>query len=773
MGTATAASVADGLRRRLRTVVYLSGLASKLREGVRHMEPAMSKLHLKLLFMALQKRSLEMFFGAEMREIKQVLYEVEDLMDDLEGRFGSCPGKKVTLFWSPSSLLWHITMAHRIKVISGKLDRVAEASFMSSLFLLACPNAEQPEEVVKFHEATHVGRYHEKKEIKGLGKTSLARLVFIDKEEAWDFDLRIWISLGKDWDLKKIARCIISEANKSVEKKSSQFGMDDKIEGNLELMKINVREILNSNNCLIVLDNLWSLYHGQLDDLKKMLTPIEKCTKVIVTTHSEKTAELMRTVPPYRLGCLSEDDSSAIFSRKAFGNGDAVADSRYTKFGKDIVKRCKGIPLLAQSLGSLVHGQDIDTWLAARDEQLWKLEDRFAPKAKLFTSFKEIYYSLPLELKPCFLYLSVFPKGSNIDKDALIRQWIALDLLRSPHGIIPAHIVGEQYIRDLVSISFLQTLDKSLITEIKCTNARVILQMHDLVHEFVRYIARDDLLVLDYRKALDEGSRRFSCRYAVLANCSGQSLVHKDLIMRSKVVCFRYCEATEQIADAFSILQHTRILDLSGCPFVELPTSISQLKNLRYLNASNSQIKTLPNEMSSLTNLESLVLAKTCIEMVPSFIGSFQNLKYFNLHGCEKVQKLAPSLGGLKSLEHLNLSYCSEIGDLPASLCCLEELRLLNLSGCTKLQTLPDQLGNLKCLQDLNLEGCSRLKQLPNSLGDLKFLMSLNLSGCCELQEIPESIQRLHALRPHRFKSKVFNNNQMASDNSLSCGPVA
>lgn len=225
-----------------------------------------------------------------------------------------------------------------------------------------------------------------------------------------DFDLRIWISLDKNLDLKEIATRIISETNKSLGERISQVSMNDQIKDNFELIKNDVQEILHNTSCLLVLDNLLCIDENWLNNFMEMLGAKLKCTKVIVTTSSEIVAELMHTVPSYKLGCLSEDDCWAIFCEKAFGNRDAVVDSQYIEIGRKIVKRCMGIPMLAQYLGSMVHNQGMNTWLSARDDELWKLEEKLSLQAKVFSSFKEIYYRMPQAIKSCFLYLSVFPR---------------------------------------------------------------------------------------------------------------------------------------------------------------------------------------------------------------------------------------------------------------------------------------------------------------------------------------------------------------------------
>lgn len=113
----------------------------------------------------------------------------------------------------------------------------------------------------------------------------------------------------------------------------------------------------------------------------------------------------------------------------------------------------------------MVQNQDMETWLAAGNDELWELVERHSLEREVFSSFKQIYYDMSLMLKSCFLYLSVFPRGSDIDKDELIRQWIALDLINSSrHGTLPAFLHGEMFIEALVSRSFLQIVNTSLVS---------------------------------------------------------------------------------------------------------------------------------------------------------------------------------------------------------------------------------------------------------------------------------------------------------------------
>ncbi|KAM0866362.1 hypothetical protein ACQ4PT_042679 [Festuca glaucescens] len=261
---------------------------------------------------------------------------------------------------------------------------------------------------------------------------------------------RIWVhvSMG-NVSLEKIGRDIVSQTT-------------ERIEGNMQLQSIKnvVQTILNKYSCLIVLDSLWAK-DEEVNGLKQMLlTGRQTESKIIVTTHSDKVANRMSTSPPYNLSALSEDDCLKIFSQRAMtGHSDPL----FREYGDEIVRRCDGTPLVANFLGSVVNAQRQrhEIWQAAKDKEMWKIEEDY-PEDKispLFPSFKIVYYNMPHELRLCFVYCSIFPKGSPIDKKKLIQQWIALDMIESRHGTLPLDVTAEKYIDELKAIYFLQAVE--------------------------------------------------------------------------------------------------------------------------------------------------------------------------------------------------------------------------------------------------------------------------------------------------------------------------
>jgi Leucine-rich repeat (LRR) protein len=432
--------------------------------------------------------------------------------------------------------------------------------------------------------------------------------------------------------------------------------------------------------------------------------------------------------------------------------------------------------VVANFLGSVVNAQRQRRaiWKAAKDEDMWKIEEDY-PKNKilpLFPSFKIIYYSMPHELRLCFVYCSIFPKGYAIDKKKLIQQWIALDMIESRHGTLPLDVTAEKYIDELKDIYFLQVVERPQINEGISNNSDEMLCMDNLAHDLARSVAGEDILVILDAKN-ERCHRNYDYRYAQVSASSLQSVDSKAWPSKARSLIFKTSGAELQhVSEVLSVNKYLRVLDLSGSSVKELPAPVFQLKQLRYLDASTLSITDLPPQISGFHKLQTLDLSETEVTELPAFIGNLKMLKYLNLQGCQKLQQLN-NLDLLHELQYLNLSCCPEVRRFPASLENLRKLRFLNLSECSKLPTLPYELlqsfssfssivdlnlsgfefpvlpdffGNICSLQFLNLSKCSKLGLLPQSFGQLAYLKGLNLSSCCDLK-LPESFEYLTSLQ--------------------------
>jgi hypothetical protein len=91
--------------------------------------------------------------------------------------------------------------------------------------------------------------------------------------------------------------------------------------------------------------------------------------------------------------------------------------------GKDIIKKCGGVPLAIKTLGSVLkEKRRINTCKAIKESNLWdeeNIEDR------VFASLKLSFIHLKDHLKQCFAFSFIFPKGYKFSRHCLIDQWIA------------------------------------------------------------------------------------------------------------------------------------------------------------------------------------------------------------------------------------------------------------------------------------------------------------------------------------------------------------
>ncbi|KAG1326069.1 putative disease resistance protein RGA1 [Cocos nucifera] len=244
----------------------------------------------------------------------------------------------------------------------------------------------------------------------GLGKTTIAQLVYNDSEVKERFHLFGWVCISDDFDVPRLTKAIIESLTKS----SCDLTQ-------LSTLQDTLRENVKGKRVLLVLDDDWNEQQSHWESLRIPFVAAET-VRIIVTCRNGKVAEIMQTVHPYRPGYLSPEQSWSLFRLYAFGGGDPVEQPRLADIGKQIVDRCSGLPLAVKTIGSLLrHEIDEDGWMEVLQSDLWELDKNNETLASLRLS----YNRMPAHLKPCFVYCSLFPKDYVLDRDALVRLWMA------------------------------------------------------------------------------------------------------------------------------------------------------------------------------------------------------------------------------------------------------------------------------------------------------------------------------------------------------------
>ncbi|CAO2189401.1 unnamed protein product [Urochloa humidicola] len=420
---------------------------------------------------SIEDRGVQLF----LKRLKNAMYDISDMLDELEGDTQPAERKmylKDDLLKLASMMQCCVTIAPRIK-LANKMkemrDQLKEITDQHKSFALRTGpstnqvnsnDARETSSVIKDQELI-VSRSNEKRDIMaclsdsatgkinifpiygigGIGKTTLAKMVFNDAQFA-DYT-RLWVYVSQTFDRNKIGNSIISQLSKV----ESQLT-------NWQMIHTCLVEQLARKNILIVLDDLWEDNESQLDGLKDMLIVSEnKKLVVIVTTRNKGIADSLHTIKPYKLTLLSDDSCWIIIKQKSdFEKRDDK--QQLEQIGKGIAMKCGGVALAAQSLGHMLKPLPSDEWESVMNSTIWNV-----PASKntdeVLSSLRLSYTYMPSHLKICFAYCGIFPKGHTFVEDDLIHQWNSLGFIEEPH-MFSTRQLGEQYIRQLMGLSFLQ-----------------------------------------------------------------------------------------------------------------------------------------------------------------------------------------------------------------------------------------------------------------------------------------------------------------------------
>ncbi|XVF83171.1 hypothetical protein PTKIN_Ptkin16aG0112300 [Pterospermum kingtungense] len=558
----------------------------------------------------------------------------------------------------------------------------------------------------------------------GIGKTTLAQLIYNDKRVQEWFDLKAWVSVSEEFDAFRVTKTILDEITSSCD--------DSK---NLNQLQLKLREKLLGKKFLFVLDDVWHKSYVDWENLKSSFTCGAKDSKIIVTTRDESVASIVRTVPTNHLNVLSHEDCWELFAKHAFVNTSPSMHPDLKGIGEEIVKRCNGLPLAAKALGGLLRCQlDADEWKRVLESNLWDITCDILPSLRLS------YYYLPSHLKRCFAYCSLFPKDCVIQKEELIRLWMAEGLLPVFRGNGNAEEQGNKYCKDLMLRCFFQqsSWDKSWFV------------MHDLISDLAKYVAGELFGILegsDNSCEITKSIRHLSNvqesydghkKFETLLKAKGL----RTFLTLSSVLAWPPCITNMVMDDLVTKSRCLRVLVLVNYANIEeLPEEIGDLKHLRYLNLFGTSIKCLPNSLSTLCYLQTLILFR-CFFLVtlPEDMRRLISMHYLDLRGTN-LAMMPKDMGKLKDLRMLtdfviskqNGSSINELGKLEhlrgrlAIINTNLESLVIRFYGGTRF---PEWMGrsSFSNVVSLELSDCKYCLFLP-PLGQLSSLKYLSIKG--------------------------------------------
>ncbi|XP_038688507.1 putative disease resistance protein RGA3 [Tripterygium wilfordii] len=745
-------------------------LAWGLESDLKKMEENLTTIKAVLLD-AEQKQAKNHELGLWLGRLKHLCYDAEDVLDELEyeglrrkvvKRYGS-PKIKVRRFFSSSNpLAFRFKMGHKIKGVMERLDEFADLKSKFHLTELVDYQivVRRQREITDslLRTSNVIGRDADKNIIMkflldpnvsgsgtvsvipivgigGMGKTTLAKMLYNDVRLDEYFDLKIWVCVSDEFEKKQIMVHMI--------KSLTHQNRGDLDPDQLQTL---IYEKLNSKRFLLVLDDVWSDDRRKWVELMDLLEGGASGSKVVVTTRSTSVATTVGSVSAYNLNGLSHGDSLSLFKKWAFKEGEEECYPHLMEIGDAIVKKCSGLPLAVRTLGTLLYlNTDDRYWRFIRDNEIWKLEQK---ENDILPELRLSYEQMPSHLKPCFAICSIYPKDYSFNSVLLTQVWMAHGLLQSSNEHEDIEDVALQYMKALYSRSFFQEFEEY--------GDFLVFTMHDLVHDLALSVAQSECFVVNVRsKNISEGIRHLSISDGTVLGQEVPNSLQEANSLRTIIFPF---EAQGSASESFvntciSTCKYLRMFDLRGSSFELLPNSIGALKHLRDLNlCENHRIKRLPDSICKLHNLHSLSLGRcSALEELPKDIRNLVKLRFLEM---TIKQKRLPEdgIGCLTSLRFLSIGDCTNLEYLPEEMKNLRSLRLLNIWSCDSLISLPRNLKYFAALETLMIKDCEQLNLMEeDDIQDIELsLRTLILGYLPKLLTLPQWLQKssntLHCL---------------------------
>ncbi|CAL5382694.1 unnamed protein product [Camellia sinensis] len=754
-----------------------------------------------------------------LKELQHLAYDADDVLDEFSTEVlckkliraetdadvdvgEASTSKKVRRFllstcctgFTPSAISFNFAIGSKIKKINGQLQDVTTRIKELGLVKKAIGGTNRPTNAWPRRETTHLlddpfvcGRDDDKKWIVelllrdtptqnkvdvipitgmgGIGKTTLAQLIYDDDGVKIHFDLKAWVCVSDEFDVKKITKAILES-----------FTLQSCDLTELTALQCKLEVMLAGKKFLLVLDDVWNHRDEEWSSLQSPLRAGAHGSKIVVTTRITTVAEKVMTIKYHNLPSLSPDVCWLIFSRHAFKNINISEHPELESIGRQIVAKCGGLPLAARALGGLLQcKQNEHEWKMVLTSNIW---DKPYEESRILPALKLSYHHLPSHLKRCFGYCAIVPKDYEFGEEELVLLWMAEGLIEHPEGEEQIEDVGRRYFHELVSRSFFQS----------SRHNKLLFIMHDLINDLAQAVGGDICFRLENNSEGDKQNKisdkaRHSSYVASEFDGIGKFKAFDDAKCLRTFLEFLpsqiNCKTRYLLHDLLPMLKCLRELRLCYSGIDELPDSIGDLKHLRYLDVSHSRIRKLPESVVTLYNLQVLFL-KFCdeLEKLPLNMGRLVNLRHFDMTGVDipsledmslhigkltNLQTLSNfmvgkdcgrKIGELKNLSHIQgaihisrMENVSGVDDaVDANLMSKKELKELSLEWAESHSSQNDIVERdvlnvmrpFKLLERLTISGYSGTK-FPNWVGDVSFskMVFMRLKGSKYCTSLP------------------------------------
>lgn len=158
----------------------------------------------------------------------------------------------------------------------------------------------------------------------------------------------------------------------------------------------------------------------------------------------------------YSMNSLWYDDDcdQLLFHRRVFGSTGSCPPELVDIYRK-ILSECSGVPLALTLISGLLANKPCTRTIWEQVCDLIATGNHDGKDKGLRNILLLCYHGLPHYLKTCLLHLNVFPENHLIDRDRVVRCWIAEGFVLEKHGRTLEE-EGQGYFSDLVQRGLIQ-----------------------------------------------------------------------------------------------------------------------------------------------------------------------------------------------------------------------------------------------------------------------------------------------------------------------------
>ncbi|KAL8045000.1 hypothetical protein ABFX02_08G083100 [Erythranthe guttata] len=551
----------------------------------------------------------------EMEELKEADVRVRDVAYEAEFLIGSFLAGDAPL-WYFSIRLPHVI--HKIKLIGTELQEIknnGEANlggvtknFGAQLSLEAKRSPDFDDVAVGFDDnAAYILEQlvggSEQLQITsifgmpGLGKTTFAMKLFAHPLVYCRFDKCSWSVVSQTYHRRGLLTDILIGLSIEIDQ-NRILNMDE------ESLVEQIYKTLKGRRYLIVMDDIWD--SNAWYDVRRCFPDDGNGSRILFTTRNRDVG------PPgsiiHELPFLSDEQCWELLEKTVFGN--KPCPSNLQGIAKEIAANCCGLPLVVVVISGILSTmeKEVDAWKEVGKNVASYISlggNNFTMQILEFS-----YENLPERLKPCFLYLGVFPEDKEISFRNLTRLWIAEGFIDKHDKKNSAEDLAEEYLMELIDRSLV------IVSERRPYGGVKYCIVHDLLRELCLRKGEEEnflgLVVEDDYSIYKRGQHVLS--FGSLIAPFGQHV--RSFHGKVPEPPFYVVSMTSLRVMGFNgSLNPSR--DLFGIEF---------LFQLRYL-----VINDLPPSIGSLVNLEYLLVLTLGTRVITSEIMGMTKLRYVHI----------------------------------------------------------------------------------------------------------------------------------------------